>query len=182
MGRLPYGKRGAPLSERERYRQSRWKSRQQAQVNRRCGGAPRTFLKKRWRAANSARKSIPVLRSKKTRGTCSMIAVACSPVQRLISSNSCFTTLISCPLLSSPATSLESGPQRKTLRPAAHAPMPVVGLRMEPANRHRGRPRWARADRHATPANRKTTRSQGDPLPPSHRPPFRAGRRTRSQA
>ena len=71
---------------------------------------------------------------------------------------------------------------RKTLRPAARAPLPMVGLCVERPHRDQNRQRWARAERHPTPPPRTTTPDQGAPLPPSQRPPLRARRRPRSQA
>ncbi len=80
------------------------------------------------------------------------------------------------------ATRVGSSPQRKTLRPAASAPLPVVGLYLERAHFHPSRHRWLRADRHAAATHRKTTPNQGRALSPPFRPPLCLGRSARSPA
>jgi hypothetical protein len=52
-----------------------------------------------------------------------------------------------------PAAGMGSGPERKTLRPASSAAVPLVGFCVERAHPHQSGPRWPRAHRHATPAD-----------------------------
>jgi len=56
-------------------------------------------------------------------------------------------------LRQTPQQAWDQAKKEKRSGPAARAPLPVVGLRVERAHDPQGRQRWARAHRHATPAS-----------------------------
>ena len=80
------------------------------------------------------------------------------------------------------AAGVGRGTESQAFRAAPRAGLCVVAVCLERAHPNHSRRRWPRPHWHRTPPPRKTTRHQSRPLPPSHRPPLRAGPRPRSPA